>query len=66
MGLSGLGVLSDQVAVLLETEEVVDERWRSSSSGRQPSSSIRKVRTSPLPTLSWYLVPLHVTTCARL
>ncbi|CAL8463947.1 g3482 [Coccomyxa elongata] len=32
-----------QVAVLLETEEVVSERWRSNSSGRQPSSSIRKV-----------------------
>ncbi|EIE18927.1 hypothetical protein COCSUDRAFT_49110 [Coccomyxa subellipsoidea C-169] len=32
-----------QVAVLLETEEVVNERWRSSSAARQQNSSIRKV-----------------------
>jgi hypothetical protein len=32
-----------KVAVLLETEEVVNERWRSSSAARQQNSSIRKV-----------------------
>lgn len=51
-GLSSLYALTDQVAVLLETEEVVSERWRSNSSGRQPSSSIRKVRASQVPVLS--------------